>query len=278
MALDVLLRTPASLDEAFEALAERGNWTARRSLFRRRCRQLFYDNGSTGVVFTLDRALVATGLHVRLNVARPDFYGRESVEELAWLSGVLDADVALLEDNLPASGFLDVAALLDAWRGLNDQAWDVVTEAGAEFAVLDRTVADTWWVWQHGLEDRRARMESIAWLPKVTLLRDASTGRAVRASTWAEGQAEALPPTDLVLYLASVRRPSPLVAIPSEVVRSTLADLLVDGVSDDGVAVSYTPTKWDEEVRQRAARLADDYAELAWDGYRPVAGWQLHDR
>ena len=68
------------------------------------------------------------------------------------------------------------------------------------------------------------------------------------------------------------------VAIPAEVVRSVLADLLFDGVSDDGVTVSYAPTRCDEEVRRRAARLADDYAQMAWDAYRPVVSWQLHDR
>ncbi|SHN47380.1 hypothetical protein [Cryptosporangium aurantiacum] len=264
------MRTQVSADEVARAAAGRPCWTVRRSVFRRALRQLRYANEATGVAFTLDP--VAAGLHVRLNLARPSFYGLEAVGEVFHLAEALRADVLCADDAVDADDLMKV------WLAANAEGWDVAEEAGAEYATIETEPCLRWWRWQRNLPELRAEFDGVAWLPSVTLLMENATGRAVRLSTWAEGQAEALPDVDYVLYLASVERPTEPVAIPAAVVRELLDDLLVRTLSTDGVEVPYVPVAADAVARERAAGLAADHSPLAADAYRMISPAQLCDQ
>ena len=71
--------------------------------------QLRYQNRATGVVFTVDEEAddlidempALSGFNGRLNVARPDFYGREAVDAFAHLVSEVGGEVQILAGDAP---------------------------------------------------------------------------------------------------------------------------------------------------------------------------------
>lgn len=263
MALDVFFR-PAVDGPALagEASVQR-YWSVQHTLLRRRVVQLTYQHEATDVVFTVDReaADLAPGVAdlspfcARLNVARPDFYGREAVHALDQLAksvgtmlvcGRADEELAETDDE----------SLLDLWRSLNTQAWQVVDETGALFVRIDRDVADEWWAWQNALADRQDQVEDRdLFLPTVLLLRHAGSDQVRRMWTWTEGQAQAIPSADAVFYIADLSVSGPQVVLSQAAVLTVVEDLIATVHVSDGASIRHIPYEYDGESRRRAADL-----------------------
>ena len=263
MALDVFLSRNVDARALTQVTMGGVAWSSHRSGVRRRVTQFVYEHPDTGAAFTIDsdaHELLGTTelspLNARLNVGRPDCYGREVVGALEWISRRLGAELYLQQSD-GAVPPVDMPGLLSAWRELNGAACQVLRERGAESTSIDRAVADAWWSWQWELSPTRAELEPIlGFVPGLFLVQRHGQGPALRAWTWTTGQAQAMPDAETVLFLPDLSGSRP-VLLDATRVMSALEPLLERHVREDGTELPYVPEARNEACQAVARQLAD---------------------
>lgn len=153
-----------------------------------------YAHPETGTSWVLSAAEDGRGVDVWLNLVRGTWYGHEASHELSSLAGRLGGVLLGQEGER-----LDQAGLYAAWEQANRFGWRVVDEVGSQVFTTTTDRAIPWWQWQWQLDGALREWEDVAWLPKMMWLADLRTRTASTCAVWPEGQAQAIPPVDLII-------------------------------------------------------------------------------
>lgn len=286
VALDVFIR-PAVTGADLAGAVDDPRWQITRGRWRQRVTQLTFEDPDTGVVFTVDdeaRELLGRGalgmssFNGRLNVLRPDFYGRQAVAALSSLVRAAGGHVCL--DGASGLVEIDDDVLLEAWRSLNQQGRAAV--AGSPRSATPRATrdaVDAWYQWQSGLSARRVEAETLElWLPSIMWFEDGRTGSAMRSVVWTEGQAQAVPDTDVFLYLPELDTGSDnLIVLRRDRALEAIGDLIETRTMADGTVVGFVPLERDEECRDRWVDLGREGEPLRDSGWRRLAPDEVAD-
>lgn len=263
MALNVFLSQEVDARALARVIQGGRAWSSHRSVALRRVTQVVYEHPDTGVDFTIDSEAHelrggtrdVSAFNVRLNVGRPDCYGREAVGAVQWLADTLAATLYLEEPSGELSP-VDGPQLLEVWRAMNQSACQQLQGQGIQAAAIDRDVADAWWSWQWDLDRRRVEVEQhVGFVPGLFLVQRGGQGPALRAWTWTEGQAQAMPQAEAVILLPDLSGTRPIL-LDLRQVMSALSPLVEQHVCQDGAALPFVPAALDEQCQNIARELA----------------------
>lgn len=218
-------------------------WSGRYSAFKRSAEtQLFYENGDTGVYFSLDYLppadrtgleipvdVLLVGLSFNLNFLRPNFFATEAMPIVESLTQEFNLMIFDPQANNGARA-LSSAQLVDSWSEHNRWAVAAAFNEDVEFFYLPHDKAAGFWGYMRDYPNLAKELESDdVFVPRQFLLAPNNSLQAGTAIVWTQGIHLLVPRTDwiYVVYPKSFRRrENKVVCFSSETVLTPMSQYL----------------------------------------------------
>lgn len=237
--------------------------------------RLAYDNGDTGVRFTIDYSVgdrpgddVETALSLNLNYFRPSFFAYEAMPVVVELAEKFDLLIQDPQSDEEAPRPCDVGALIEGWVASNESSVPAVAKAGGtdDIYFLPRDKADALWRYNFSRAALQAEVGHDAFVPLVFVLAPEGGRECVTAAVWAEAIPTLFPPVDYVM-LVKIRKG--LMGLK----KTKTVEIVPAGEVFDAIGDALTPYGEDGAMRilteERAAAAAASFDRI--EG-RPLSG------